>query len=131
MEKVQTFTTPSGEKMVILPKVDYDRLLSRYEDDEDDEDDVFVRDAREILKRVRAGTEPLIPLEVCELTFSGMSTLRAWRTWRKLSCAELARRIGKSQSYVTQIENGTRQGTLETMRRIAKALGTTVDALKD
>jgi|GEM_PF-5996372 len=49
----------------------------------------------------------------------------------ELSGTELARRAGVSQSYVWQIEKGTRDPSLTSLRRIAKALGLRVGALLD
>jgi len=127
MDKVQTFRTPNGDEMVIMPRADYDRLLHQ-DMDEDDE----VRAARKVLRRVQAGAEPLIPLEVYKMNkIKGFSRLRAWRTHRGLSIAGLARKIGKSQPYLTQIENGTRKGTLATIAKLADILNTTVDCLVD
>lgn len=40
-----------------------------------------------------------------------------------LSKAELARRIGVSRSLITEIENGTRNATEETLAKIASELG--------
>jgi transcriptional regulator with XRE-family HTH domain len=45
--------------------------------------------------------------------------------------AELARRTGLSQSSISQIEQPVRQPRLDTLRRIAKALGCDVSSLID
>lgn len=125
---VQNFTTPNGEKMVILPKADYERLLAAYAQDADAD----IQEARKVLCRVQANTEPVTPLEVYKLMQeSDMSRLRAWRTWRGLSSATLAKKIGRSLSYLVQIENGTRQGSLATMRLLAEALDTSIENLQD
>ncbi len=125
MDKVSSFTTPGGEEMVILPRADYDRLVAR-----DARDDPDLRAARKTLARIRAGAESTIPLAVVKMTsLDGLSPLRAWRLHRKLSIPTLARNAGKSASYVTQLENGTRAGSVATMTRLATALGITLDLL--
>jgi DNA-binding XRE family transcriptional regulator len=129
MDRVQTFTTPSGDEMVILPKAEYDELVEHKFCDDDDADYV---EAKRISRRVKEGKEPLIPFEIIEMKYlQGIPTLRAWRLYKKLSLAALAKKIGKSQPYLTQIENGTRKGSLQTMMKLAKALGTSVDCLVD
>ena len=125
MDRIQTFKTPGGEELVIMPKADYDRLMSHQDDDD-------VAAARKALRRVKAGTEPLIPLEVYKLIRQKhMPRIRAWRTYRGMSSADLAKKIGKSHSYLVQLENGARKGTLETMSLLADKLGTTLDGLRD
>jgi DNA-binding XRE family transcriptional regulator len=127
MDKIQTFKTPSGDEMVILPKADYDELIGSHASE-----DSGLRTARKVLDRVRAGTEPVIPVEVYKLNkIEGLSRIRAWRVYRKMDIPTLARKIKKSPSYVTQLENGTRKGTLETMYKLATAVGTTIDCLKN
>ncbi len=126
MDKALTFTTPGGEEMVILPADEYRRLVAR----RDVEDDLGA--ARKTLERVKAGLESTLPIEVVRMVrVDGVSRLRAWRTHRGLSPAALARKIGKSASYLTQLENGTREGTLATMSKLARALDTTLDCLVD
>jgi len=127
MDKIQTFKTPSGDEMVIISKADYDQLLAEHDGENEDNG---THDARKVLRRVQAGTEPLIPIEVYKMNkIEGLSRIRAWRSYRGLSIAALAHKIKKSQPYLTQIENGTRKGTLATMAKLATALGTTVDCI--
>jgi len=127
MENVQTFKTPTGQEMVILPKADYDRLVAHRDDETDDD----VRAAHKVLRRVEAGTEPLTPLEVYKSVRQGVPRLRAWRLYRRLSSAALADKIGKSQAYLLQMENGTRKGAVKTLSLLAQALGTRIDSLVD
>lgn len=56
--------------------------------------------------------------------------LRAAREARDLSQAELARRAGVDQGTISKIESGdTRSPEYETVYRLARELGTTVEAL--
>ena len=60
-----------------------------------------------------------------------MNLLKAWRTHLKMSQKEVAQKAGISQSALSQmerIENIHRTATLE---KIAKAIGVSVDQLKD
>jgi DNA-binding XRE family transcriptional regulator len=129
MDRVQIIDTPKGEKLAVLPFAEYERLRELDEEDEDERD---VREADAIMKRVKAGKEPLIPGDVVFKVYAeGVPRLRAWRDYRGLTVEKLAKKASIARAYLTQIENGSRKGTVATLRKIAKALGTTVDALLD
>ncbi|MGN6793977.1 MAG: helix-turn-helix domain-containing protein [Streptosporangiaceae bacterium] len=54
------------------------------------------------------------------------ATVRAQREQRGLTIASLARRVGVSAAAVSQIESGTVQPSLTTLRKLAAALGVPV-----
>ena len=58
-------------------------------------------------------------------------TIQRWRTKRKLTQAELARRAGIHRIYLAQIEGQTKVPSLATLERLAKALRVKVSALVD
>jgi len=47
------------------------------------------------------------------------------------SQAELAAKVGVTQGFISHVESGIREPTLDTLRKIASALGTTVSFLLD
>jgi transcriptional regulator with XRE-family HTH domain len=55
--------------------------------------------------------------------------IRDWRTRRGLTQEELAHRAGLDYSYINQIENGRRNPSVQTIDRIARALGVTANDL--
>lgn len=55
--------------------------------------------------------------------------LKALRMGKGMTLEELAAKIGKSASAVCLYEQGKREPNLETLRRLAAALGVTVDEL--
>lgn len=57
--------------------------------------------------------------------------LRALREAAGRSQADLAARAGLSRVFVNQLEAGTRDPSLSTLTRLAKALGVTLSALLD
>lgn len=61
----------------------------------------------------------------------GQARLRAWREFRGLSVAELARKVGISEAYVWQLEASQRVGTLKTLQRIAAVLSISVSDMID
>lgn len=60
---------------------------------------------------------------------NGASPLRAWRRHRGLTLDGLAATVGVTKGYLSQIENGRKSGTLDLGRRLAAALGVTLDDL--
>lgn len=56
--------------------------------------------------------------------------LKALRTARSLTQVELAKKMKMQQAYIAQLETGVENNpTLDTLRRLAKALKTTVGTL--
>lgn len=121
----QRFTAPDGTEMVVLRADDWERLRAFAEDEED------VRECEAILKRIEAG-EGTMPGEVLNLMLDeGLTPLAAWRRYRGLSQAALARRAGLSQVWVSRIEAGGGYGSRDTRRKLAAALDAPVWALED
>lgn len=60
---------------------------------------------------------------------AGESPVKLWRQHRGLTQAALAAMADLSEGYLSQIETGKRDGTVESYKRIAEALGVTVDDL--
>lgn len=75
------------------------------------------------------GEDELVPGEIADRLIDGENKIRVWREYRGLSARGLADKAEISPAYLSQIEGGTRDGTLETIKRIAAALGISVDDL--
>ncbi|MCM1154246.1 MAG: helix-turn-helix domain-containing protein [Roseburia sp.] len=56
--------------------------------------------------------------------------IRECRKKAKLSQKELGKKLGVSQQHIAQYERGKRQPKIETLRKIANALGVSIDYLK-
>ena len=122
---VQRFMTPEGTEMVVLPAKDFDRLTALAADGED------VADARATLARIDAG-EGTMPGEVLgAILDDGLHPIAAWRRYRGLSQAELARRTGLSQVWLSRIESGGGTGSAATRRKVAEALEAPVWTLEE
>jgi ribosome-binding protein aMBF1 (putative translation factor) len=122
---VQRFMTPEGTEMVVLPAKDFDRLTALAAEGED------VADARATLARIDAG-EGTMPGEVLgAILDDGLHPIAAWRRYRGLSQAELARRTGLSQVWLSRIESGGGTGSAATRRKVAEALEAPVWALEE
>jgi transcriptional regulator with XRE-family HTH domain len=64
--------------------------------------------------------------DALEEEFSLASMLIEARTRARLSQAELAKRMGTSQSTIARLESGTAKPSLSTLERFAQATGTRV-----
>ncbi len=119
----QIIVTPTGERLAILPEADYLALVAATEDASD----------RETVHRFRAavasGEEEMLPAEMVDRILAGESPVRVWREHRGLTAQALAEAAGLAQSYVSQIETGKRDGTVDTLVKLAGALGVLVDDL--
>ena len=61
----------------------------------------------------------------------GPNFLRQWRTFKKLSQAELAEAVGTNPNMIQYLETGERGLSAKWLRRLAPALGTTPGMLLD
>jgi len=120
---VQIITTPQGEEMVILPKNEFDNLIEYNEDMED------VATIELFKERLARGEEELIPSEVVNRILDGENKIRVWREHRGMSAKALAEAVGISPPYLSEIENGKKEGSVSTYKKIAEALKLTVDDL--
>lgn len=120
---VQIIKTPHGEEMAVLPKADYDKLIEALEDQED------IAASRSFREKLAAGEEELIPSEFVNRMIDGESKIRVWRDYRGMTAKALADAAGISAPYLSQIESGVREGSLDAMKKIADALGITIDEL--
>lgn len=100
---------------------DYHRMVATLEDARD-------RAAIDrVLREDEAGET--VPGEVVHAILDGAQPLRAWRQHRRLTLDGLARQVGVSKGYLSQIENGRKAGTLDLVRRLAAVLDVTLDDL--
>lgn len=115
MSKLQIIETESGEQLVVLSRRDYDALLAR-SGDEDAEDRMT------LLLAAEARAEQPLPEPVSSAVLSGDSLLKAIRRWRGMTQVELAQSAGLTQSYLSELEQGAKTGSSDTLSRLAQAL---------
>ncbi len=119
----QIIETPKGERMVVLPLKEYKRLRDAAENLDD------VRAFDEAKRRLTTGEDELIPAKFADRIFNGESPVRVWRNYRGLSVKELAKRAKISAAYLSQIEGGSREGSISTMKALAATLSLEIDDL--
>ena len=109
--------------MVTIPKDEYLRL-KRIEEDMSD-----LNSAAQILERIKASTEELIPSAVIDRLLDGDAPLRVWREHRGLTQAELARQSGFNSIQIIDIEAGRKTGSVASLVKLASAIKIDIDDL--
>lgn len=113
--------SPAGEDIVILSRAEYDELVAAREEDDD------ARAARDVLRRIETGEEPLIPDEDMDAYLAAPTPLAYWRKKRGMTQATLAGAAGVAQGFISEIESGKKTGDVSTLRKISAALGLRID----
>lgn len=117
----QHFVAPDGTRLVVITEAEYSRLRALAEE---------ARDVAAIAARVE--TEGTIPAAVLDAILDrGITAVKAWREYRGLTQAELARKAGLSQPFIGKIESGAVYGRPATRKALAAALDAPVWALDD
>ena len=120
---VQIIAKNGKPEWAVIPFQDYKKLQEALEDAED------IKEIEESLKAISEGNEITVPGEVTFAILDGISPIRAWREYRDIKMNELSKKVGISSSYLSQIENGKRNPTIDTLRAIARELEIDIDML--
>ena len=70
-----------------------------------------------------------IPAEIREKLDGGDSRLRTLRNWRGLSQKDLSAQSGISPSMLSEIENGVKTGSIDTLKKLASSLDVGLEIL--
>ena len=125
MNTAVSFKTPNGEDMIVLSKSDYEMLLERAEFAED------LAAVEAYRRKLATGEEEAIPEEFANRLIDGENPIRVYRELRGLSAKELADKTGISAAFLSEIENGKKDGGVSTLKKIAQVLRVTIDDLVD
>jgi ribosome-binding protein aMBF1 (putative translation factor) len=123
MGKVQIIRTPAGEELVVLPRADYEALLSEAgaaAEMDDDADDIAIFDQR--MAELNKDPSAQLPADVSAALVRGATLVRALRDWRGIRQQDLAAKAGLGQGYLSDIERGRTQGSPEAREALACAL---------
>lgn len=107
MEQPEFFVSTEGVVMAIITFAEYERLRTRAAPAE----------------RLRMPNEFMTRIEL------GANKLRVWREYRGLSVSELAMRTKLTTACIAQIENGSRTGSINSLKKLALTLGVSIDDL--
>jgi DNA-binding transcriptional regulator YiaG len=83
-------------------------------------DDIAMFDER--IAALQSGADAALPAEVTVAMLRGETLLRAIRGWRKLTQQEVAKRTGLAQCFVSDLEQGRKTGSDQTLKSLAEAL---------
>ena len=107
----------SAGETVTLTREEYDALIERTAELEDR------------LAATEAVEDARVPHEVALAIIDGASPIRAFRDHHGLPLRELSERSGIAPSYLSEIEQGRKPGSVRAFARIAESFGIAVDAL--
>jgi mRNA interferase RelE/StbE len=110
-------------EMVSIPVEEYRRLLAIAEGVSDG----LAYDRA--VAGLAAGEDELVPADMARRLIAGEPPLRLWREYRGLSQAALGEKAGVNRVQITNIESGTRTGSVATLKKLADALGIALDDL--
>ena len=120
---VQIIEKNGKPEWAVIPFSEYEKLQEALEDAED------IKDIETNLKAIQDGTEIAIPSEVTFAILDGTNPIRAWREYKHIKMNELAKNVGISSAYLSQIENNKRNPTIDKLKNIAKELGINIETL--
>jgi DNA-binding XRE family transcriptional regulator len=110
--------SPKGDDIVILSRKEYDRLVVAANED--------AVDATVARKAIARGEETISEAEMDDL-LAASTPLAFWRRKRGLTQAQLAKTTGIAQGFLSEIEAGHKTGAVDALKRIASALGVSLD----
>ena len=119
MIKPQIIEAGGKPAFVVLPFVEWQRIEALLEDAEDNA----------ALEEFRRNPRETFPMSVANALVAGENPVRVFRKHRKLSGSEIAERCGIAAPYLSQIETGKRKASAEVLKKLAEALGVSVDDL--
>jgi DNA-binding XRE family transcriptional regulator len=120
---VQIIEKNGKPEWAVIPFSEYKKLQEALEDAND------IKDIEASLRAIQEGKEIPIPGEVTFAILDGVNPIRAWREHKQMKMNTLAKKVGISSAYLSQIENGKRNPTVDTLKIIAKELKIDIDML--
>ncbi|MCW5590104.1 MAG: helix-turn-helix domain-containing protein [Legionellales bacterium] len=117
---VQIIENNGTPEWAVLPYEDYLRLQEVYE---------IAHDLDHFKSLLTKGQEEFIPEEYAERLVQGENAIKVWREYRQIKQVDLAKRIGVSTPYLSQLENNSRSPSIEVLKKISIALNVSTDDL--
>jgi transcriptional regulator with XRE-family HTH domain len=117
--------TPKGDEIVILSRAEYDALTTG----RSDEDAADVAHANRILTELAEGSETLLTSKQADELLAAKTPLAFWRKHRGLTQEALSKLVGVAQGFISEIENGSKTGDVQTLAGVARALEISLDDL--
>lgn len=120
LDNISFIEDSHGKKAVILSLDSYTKIKEQLEELEDIKSYI----------EAKSHQDEILPFDVVEsLIESKEHKIRIIRKYRGLSVTELAGKASITESYLSQIENGKRKGTIGIFKQLAKVLNIDVELL--
>ena len=113
---------------VTMSRAEYQALIEAAED-AGDLAHLAAQEERERILGVDAARLDYLPGDLIKRMLEGEHPVRLWREQRGLTLSELADRASIAVSYLSEIESSRKSGSVRALRKLAKALGLSVDDL--
>lgn len=120
---VQVIKQGDKPEWAVIPYDAYLRLVEQAEMLQD------IHDYDAAKAALARGEEELIPSEMVDALLDGENPIKVWRMFRGMTRKELAERAGISVPYLAQLETNKRNGSVEILAAIARALNVTIEDL--
>ncbi len=112
MKKPQIIKQDGKAAFVVIPAAEWARIEQALAD----ADDVRAYD------NARRRRQEYFPADLVNAIAEGTNPIKAFREYRGLTQARLAKSAGLAPLYVSQLETGVREGPVKTLKAIAKVL---------
>ena len=113
LDNVSFIEDSHGKKAVILALKDYQKIQNQLEE---------LEDIKSYIQH-KEHPEDTLPFElVQDLLDSNNSKVKLFRQYKGLTISELAKKVGITESYLSQIENSRRKGTVDIYKKLANVL---------
>ncbi len=117
MQQIQKIVI-NNEEFIVLPKAKFDKLVDIIEDKIDAANLSYDKD------------EETFPMDLVDNLFDNpKQKIKIWRKYRKMTATELAKKVNVSQSYISEIETGKKDGSISVLIKIAENLEVDLDML--
>jgi ribosome-binding protein aMBF1 (putative translation factor) len=111
---------------VTLRRSDFEALLDELEDAEDS-----VALLQRNLEVAKGDYTPALTVDELNRLMTGENRVKVWRQKTGLSQRQLAEYAEVSQSLLAEIETGVKTGGVDTLKKLARAMKISLDALTD
>ena len=120
---IQIIEKEGHAQYAVVPMEEWRRICALAEDAED------IQAANNAVRELAEGYDEAVPVEIVRQLLDGQHPLSVWRQYRGLTQQVLADAAGVGKSHISQIESGTKTGSVRCLRRLAEALCVDIDDL--
>jgi|TARA_B110000503_G_C7014430_1_gene357100 ribosome-binding protein aMBF1 (putative translation factor) len=118
LEKISFIEDSHGKKAVILELESYNKIQEQLEE---------LEDIKSYIQQKNSPDEKFPFSLVQNLIENKTSKIKVLRQYRNLNVTELAKMSKITESYLSQIENKKRKGTINLYKKLAKALDVDIE----